>query len=276
MGRRGFGGLAAEDATTVIAARVSVRVQASGAHLRYWQAGTDALYVRDRVAGGSSLLRPALRQWHQVRQAVTDSFPTPRSQALLATAGESALCAGWIALDGGSLARARQLYGQARGLAAGAANPFLSAHVLVSMSMLETEAARTGPSRESARQALLHAYAAAEEARYLPVQSLHALIALRVASAASLLGDKAAFQSGIGRARDELARGREDSDPPEWLRFVTQTGVTGVEARGWLNLGQPNAPLPCTGPGSRTRACRRVTESATALGSPTRYSRAVI
>ena len=66
---------------------------------------------------------------------------------------------------------------------------------------------------------------------------LHALIALRHASAASLLGDKAAFQAAIIQARRELDRGPRDGDPPEWLRFVDETEVTGVEARGWLNLG---------------------------------------
>ena len=66
---------------------------------------------------------------------------------------------------------------------------------------------------------------------------LHALIALRHASAASLLGDKAAFQAAIAQARRELDRGPRDGDPPEWLRFVDETEITGVEARGWLNLG---------------------------------------
>ena len=70
-----------------------------------------------------------------------------------------------------------------------------------------------------------------------PMARLHALIALRHASAASLLGDKAAFQAAIASARRELGRGPRDGDPPEWLRFVDEAEITGVEARGWLNLG---------------------------------------
>ncbi len=66
---------------------------------------------------------------------------------------------------------------------------------------------------------------------------LHALIALRHASAASLLGEKAAFQGGITQARRELDRGPHDEKPPEWLQFVDDAEITGVEARGWLNLG---------------------------------------
>ena len=113
----------------------------------------------------------------------------------------------------------------------------LSVHVLTSQSMLSAEMARTGPSREPARQALRLAFQAQEEGRYIPVARLHALIALRHASAASLLGDKAAFQAGITQARRELDRGPRDDNPPEWLRFVDETEITGVEARGYLNLG---------------------------------------
>ena len=152
-------------------------------------------------------------------------------------AGELALCTGWIALDGGRPLLARPLYEEARELAAGAGDVVLAVHVLTSQSMLYAEMARTGPSREPARQALRLAFQAQEEGRYIPMARLHALIALRHASAASLLGDKAAFQAAIIQARRELDRGPRDGDPPEWLRFVDETEVTGVEARGWLNLG---------------------------------------
>jgi hypothetical protein len=97
--------------------------------------------------------------------------------------------------------------------------------------------ARTGPSREPARQALRLAFQAQEEGRYVPVARLHALIALRHAGAASLLGDQAAFQAAIIHARHELGRGPRDGDPPEWLRFVDETEITAAEARGYLNLG---------------------------------------
>ena len=96
----------------------------------------------------------------------------------------------------------------------------LAVHVLANQSMLYAEMARTGPSREPARQALRLAFQAHEEGRYIPMARLHALIALRHASAASLLGDKAAFQAAIIQARRELDRGPRDGDPPEWLRFV--------------------------------------------------------
>jgi len=147
------------------------------------------------------------------------------------------LCTGWIALDAGHLTLARPRYEKARELAVSAGDVTLAVHALISQSMLHAEMARTGPSPESARQALGPAYQAADEGRYVPMPPLHALIALRHADAASLLGDKAAFQAAIAQARRELNRGPWDGDPPQWLRFVSETEITETEATGYLDLG---------------------------------------
>ncbi len=228
-GRHGAGGLAA----------VSVPRRASGSHVRYWQACADVLYARDRSVGGAVLLPLAMQQWRRARLAAREDAAGEAGSRLLAAAGELALCTGWIALDAGQLPLARPLYEQARELADSAGDAVLGVHALANQSMLHAELARTGPSREPARQALRLAFQAQDEGRYLPVPRLHALIALRHASAASLLGDKAAFQKAVAQARLELDRGHEDEAPPEWLRFVDRTEITGTEARGWLDLGDP-------------------------------------
>ena len=141
-------------------------------------------------------------------------------------------------MGGGRLSLARPLHEEASELAAGSGDALLGVHVLTNQSMLYAELAQTGPSREPA-EALRLAFPAQDEGRYLPVPRLHALIALRHASAASLLGDKAAFQTAITQARRELDRSPQDEKPPEWLRFVDDAEIKGVEARGWLNLGDP-------------------------------------
>src|SRR5258708_12841356 len=97
-------------------------------------------------------------------------------------------------MDGGQLRLARPLYEEARELAAGSGDTMLGVHVLMNQSMLHAELARTGPSREPARQALRLAFQAQDEGRYLPVPRLHALIALRHPSAASLPAAKPPFQ----------------------------------------------------------------------------------
>jgi transcriptional regulator with XRE-family HTH domain len=238
LSRRGFGGLAAAAGLGAALPAVSAPRQVTASHIRYWQACADALYARDRSVGGTVLLPLAVQQWRRARLAARDA----RGEAgrpLLAAAGELALCTGWIALDGGRLPMAGPLYDQARELAVGSGDALLAVHVLTNQSMLQAELARTGPSREPARQALRLAFQAQEEGRYLQVPRLHALIALRHGSAASLLGDKAAFQGAIAQARREIDRGPHEAGPPQWLRFVDRTEITGVEARGWLNLGDP-------------------------------------
>lgn len=229
LSRRGFGGVPA----------VSAPRRASGSHVRYWQACADVLYARDQSVGGTVLLPLAMQQWRRARLAVREDGACEAGSRLLAAAGELALCTGWIALDAGQLPLARPLYEQARELAAGSADALLGVHALTSQSMLHAELALTGPSRDPARQALRLAFQAQDEGRYIPVPRLHALIALQHASAASLLGDKAAFQKAVAQARLELDRGPEDEAPPGWLRFVDRTEITAVEARGWLSLGDP-------------------------------------
>ena len=237
LGRRDFGGLAAAAGMAAVVPSVSAPRKVNSSHVRYWRACTDVLYARDRVVGGTVLLSPALQQWRRVRLALREGAAGETGRQFLAVAGDLALCTGWIALDGGRLPLTRPLYEEARELAAAAGDVVLAVHVLTNQSMLYAEMARTGPSREPARKALRLAFQAQEDGRYIPMARLHALIALRHAGAVSLLGDNATFQAAIVQARHELDRGPRDGDPPEWLRFVDETELTGAEARGWPNLG---------------------------------------
>jgi hypothetical protein len=142
-----------------------------------------------------------------------------------------------MALDAGHLQLARSFYEQAAKMTAGAGDVALTVHLLTSRSMLFAEIARAGPDQDPARQALRLAFRAQEEGRYLPTPRLHALIAVRHASAAALLGDKTAFQAAITRARRELDRGPREEGQPEWLRCVGEAEIAGAEAEGYLSLG---------------------------------------
>jgi len=239
LSRRDFGALASAASLSVALPAMTAPRRVTSSHVRYWQACADTLYTRDRSVGGTVLLPLAMQQWRRVRLAARDRSGADSAEGLLAATGELALCTGWLAMDSGQLPVARPLYEQARELAADSGDTVLAVHVLTNQSMLYAEMARTGTSREPARRALRLAFQAQDEGRYLLVPRLHALIALRHASAASLLGDKAAFQTAITQARRELDRGPRDEKPPEWLRFVDHAEATGVEARGWLNLGDP-------------------------------------
>jgi hypothetical protein len=232
-------GLAAEPRLSVALPVSSAPRRASGSHIRYWQACANVLYARDQSVGATVLLPLAMQQWRRARLAAREAGGGETGSQLLAAVGELALCTGWIALDAGQLPLARPLCEQARELAASSGDVMLGVHALANQSMLHLELARTGLGREPARRALRLAFQAQDEGRCLPVPRLHALIALRRASAASLLGERAAFQKAVAQARLKLDRGPEDEALPEWLRFVDRTEITGVEARGWLNLGDP-------------------------------------
>lgn len=137
----------------------------------------------------------------------------------------------------GHPALARPLHEQAR--PGGRRRGRGTGHALASQSLLYVEMARAGSGRESARQALRLAYHAADKGRYVPVARLHALATHCRASAASPLGDKAAFTAAISQAERELDWGPRDADRPQWLRRVGETEVTGAEA-GCARTG--NAP----------------------------------
>jgi transcriptional regulator with XRE-family HTH domain len=218
---------------------VSAPRRVSGSHARYWQACTDVLYARNQSVGETVLLPLAMQQWRRARMAVRDDAAGEAGSRPVAAVAELALCTGQLAVDAGQLSLARPLYEQARELADGAGDALVCVHALTSQSMLHAELALSGPGRESARQALRLAFQAQDEGRYLPVPRLHALIALRHATAASLLGDRTAFQKAVTQARLEMDRGPGDEAPPEWLRLVDRTEITGTEASGWLTLGDP-------------------------------------
>jgi tetratricopeptide (TPR) repeat protein/DNA-binding XRE family transcriptional regulator len=206
--------------------------------IRYWRACIDALHQHDRQAGGSALLRPAL----QLRSHAREAHPhVALGTGLPAAVGSGiALYAAQAALDAGNLHLARSLHREATALAATASDTTLTGQALLAGSLLHAHDARfSKSSRLAARQALALAREAAEECRYEPVPQLHAQIAIRVAEAAALLGDAAAFSAAIARARRELDRpAPAPADAvPAWLRHLGHGDITAAEADGTLALG---------------------------------------
>lgn len=237
--RRSFGGFAAGAAAAVMLPEITVPSRVTAAHVRYLRTCADSLYSRDQVVGGAVLLRQAVRHWQRARRMLDESaYSEGVGRDLLRVTGALAVCAGWLAFDAGNLPLSRRLYGEAHLLIDDAADPLLTVHVLEKLSMLSAFKARTGTSRGPAREAVALAERAAHEARYAPVPRVQALIALRRASAVSLLDDRAGFQTAITDARRELDRGESDDDP-EWIKFVDEFEAKGQEAMGYLNLGAP-------------------------------------
>jgi transcriptional regulator with XRE-family HTH domain len=215
---------------------------AASARARYWRACTDALYERGRRAGNEAMLGPGLLLWRQARAACTAPAGM-RDAGLLGAAAGTGLYAADAALDSGDLTAARQAREAAAELADGTRDLMLSAQVLLTGSRLHAETARSGASREPARQALHLARQAAEEARYLPVPQLHALIAARQATASALLGDQPSFTAAISRARRDLGHPATGAPQPlpAWLRHFGTCDVDAAEAEGLAALASASA-----------------------------------
>ncbi len=261
--RRTFGGIAAGAAAAAAFPEITVPRKVGASHVRYLRTCVDNLNTQDQVVGGAVLLRQALRQWQRARRMLDESdYSGAVGHDLLGVAGDLAACVGWLAFDAANVALARRIYSDALLLAGSAGHPILSAHVLEKSSMLSSFMARTGgTSRGLAREGLRLADQAADIARHEPMPRLHALISLRRADAASLLGDKAAFLSAITRARQELDRGA-GADDPAWIQFVDESEVVTHDAVGHQNLGDPvtaselhRQSLEAPGLSPRNRAC---------------------
>jgi transcriptional regulator with XRE-family HTH domain len=236
--RRRFGALAAGTAAAFTLPDTPLPARVTPSHIRYLRAALDNLYTREQTIGGATLLQPALRYWQLASRMLKESSHTDAvRRQLLGVGGDLALGAGGLALDAGDVPLARRLYSAALELAGDAGDAVLTVHALERQSDLASYVARTSQDRAPAREGLQLAYQAVDEARYEPMPRLHALVAIRHAQAASLLGDKAAFRSAITRARRELDRGPRASEPG-WMWYVDETGITYTEAQGLWSLGE--------------------------------------
>jgi ATP/maltotriose-dependent transcriptional regulator MalT len=157
---------------------------------------------------------------------------------LLRTGAGLGICGSFLAFDAGELALARRLCQEAALLADSTEDALLRAHVYVTMAVQSTSLARISGRRGPAREALRALGIAKQVAKHEPSPKLHALINMRAAPAAALLGDATAAQGAITQARRELDRKPFDEEPVAF-GFVTPTEILGHEARVFADLGKP-------------------------------------
>lgn len=235
--RREFNGMAAGLLASGAIPRVQVPVRVDAAHVRYLQATVEQLRGRDQSRGGGAILRQAVHQFTRARRMVNDSDYTEAiGRQLLEVASALGNEAGWAAFDYGDQPLARLLYSEGQLLAASSGSIELQTLLWVNMSMQTTYLAKAKDDQGLAREGLRLAKLAADVAEHEPSPRLHALIALREATAHAQLGDASAFRMAIAQARRELDHGPHPADP-QWCGFVIEPEVGGHEAAGQLNLG---------------------------------------
>lgn len=236
INRRQFsGGLAGLVAAAGLS-QIQVPTKVDSAHVRYLHSGVEKLYKKDQNVGGGALARDGLRLFHRARRMIDESdYSEATGRQLMSTAGELAVCVGWLAFDADDQSLARELYAEARLLADQSGDDGLA------MRAMEKSAMYFAKNRNlpgGAREAVRLSERATELARHDPSPQLHALLAAREATAHAAAGDSQGFTVAIARAWREVDRGFADGGPV-WLRFVNSSEITAQEALGRLYLEDP-------------------------------------
>jgi hypothetical protein len=217
-------------------ARVPASVSAE--HVRGLREAVAALWVRDWQVG-SAVLRDAAGCYATARAMLdTSRYTSTTGQDLLTVTAELASCAGFIAFDAAEQATARNLLTESALLASSAGDPMLTAHAYSLLALQSSSLAATGRQVALAREALRFLGQAGDAARHVPSPRVHAVIAMRKATASALLGDEPDVRRFVTAAYRELDDGDHPSDP-RWAGFVTTAEVTAHEAMARLSLGQP-------------------------------------
>ncbi|WP_329520483.1 helix-turn-helix transcriptional regulator [Spirillospora sp. NBC_01491] len=240
LDRRTFNGsIAAVAAAALLPGRYSTPDRVGQAHITYLRSCADELWTRDWAAGGGALLRQAVNLFGRAKAMLDESDYSPRLGAdLLGVSAGLGVCGSFMAFDSGELALARRLSQEAALLADSTDDAVLRAHVYVTMALQSTALARLSVRRGPAREAMRTLGIAEQAAKHEPSPKLHALIHMRTATAAALLGDEGVARSSITAARRELDRGDHPDDPVAF-GFVTPAEILGHEARMFADLGDP-------------------------------------
>ncbi|WP_055483715.1 helix-turn-helix domain-containing protein [Sphaerimonospora mesophila] len=237
LDRREFGAVATGLA---VSALLPPPVRVDRAHVRYLHAVLERLRSQDRTVGGACLLSQARKTFARARAMLDESDYTAQvGRELLVVAADLGLVSAWLAYDAGNQPLARALYGEAALLAGSSGDTHMIVHVYVNMAQQATHLARVTGRRGAAREALRFADRAADAARHSRTPTLHALISLRQALAYAQLDDEVAFRRAISHARHELDRGPDPDTEHSWTAFVTPSEITGYEAMGRIQLGDP-------------------------------------
>ncbi len=237
INRRQFGtgltGLAAAAGLS----HIQVPAKVDSAHMRYFHASVDELYTKDQSVGGGALTRDGLRLYHGARRMLDEAdYSETTGRQLMSSAGELAVCVGWLAYDSGDQSLSRQLYSEARLLADQSGDQGLAIHAMTQMSLQSAYLAQKEEHSGSAREAVRLSERATELARHDPSPRLHALLASREAIAHATTRDDQGFKVAITRAWREVDRDLPH-DGPAWLQFVNSSEIAVQEARGRLLLG---------------------------------------
>ncbi|MBF6169765.1 hypothetical protein IU486_34390 [Streptomyces gardneri] len=232
MDRRQFGLAATITTMAASAPAQSAPPRVGSGHVAYFQTLTQRMWNHDNHFGGGDIAEFAFRQYGLARRLLDHGgYGRHTGLRLLAETSRLARCAGWLCLDAGRSAVARQCYVEAVLMAEQADNDELLANALASLTFLTTD-------RPTSREPVRLAQRASHLARRIPSARLNAVRSAREAVAHAAIGERQDFEQAMTRAWREVERGLDDVDEPVWLHHVTPSEIRSIEARGRVYLGQ--------------------------------------
>ncbi|MEU5608109.1 hypothetical protein ACI2L4_01175 [Streptomyces sparsogenes] len=197
------------------------------------------LYAVDHRSGGIPAKARAQQLEQQITRVLNSSVYTSRiGRDLQTMLCEIACHRAWFGYDGGPLQEARAACMEAMTAAQLIDSPLLQVRALNTLSLLSVEAGRTW----EAASAVESAYGLARRAGAGP--TVHLVISLREASAATHAGDLPGARRALSRAVSYQGRAGTDTDVPRWARFAGPVEVDYATAAYYAREAQPARAVP--------------------------------
>ncbi|MEU5030021.1 hypothetical protein [Streptomyces milbemycinicus] len=197
------------------------------------------LYTVDHRSGGV----PAKARARQLEQHITHALSNSVYTSGVGRDLQTMLCEiachrAWFGYDGGPSEEARAACMEAMTAAQLIDSPLLQVRALNTLSLLSVDAGRMW----EAASAVEKAYGLARRAG--AGQTVHLVISLREASAATHSGDLSGARRALSRAVSYQGRTDADADVPKWARFAGPVEVDYATAAYYTREGQPARAVP--------------------------------
>ncbi|MFG1708549.1 hypothetical protein ACFLIM_35650 [Nonomuraea sp. M3C6] len=200
------------------------------------EARLDRLRRLDDALGSAQLRELAQAEFAFIVGLIKDSrFDDTTGRRLYAAAAEAARCCAWVHFDDGFHAQAERFFDAALGASATAGDPLISAYALSFRAIQHYTAA-------DPRDAVALIEAAQAQTKSTATPHFRAMLAARAARSYSKAGDRHACARALHQARDHLAAGPHDDDPP-YLYWVSLGEVEMIAGSSALQLGDPREAI---------------------------------
>ncbi|WP_254392412.1 hypothetical protein [Streptomyces buecherae] len=197
------------------------------------------LYAVDHRSGGVTARARARQLEQQVTAVLNKAVYTSRVGSDLQTIlCEIACHCAWFGYDSGPLAEARVACTEALTAAQLIGSPLLQVRALNTFALLAVAAGR----RWEADSAVSNAYALAQHAGAGP--TVHLVISLREANAATHAGDLPRARRALSRALSCQGRADRDAEVPRWARFAGSVEIDYATAAYHAAEGKPSRAVP--------------------------------